>query len=205
MWTRKRFQPPRPRAVVGALVILAVGLLRIGLGVGCLTTPPSGLAPTLEPPPTVLHDALIPPDDQLLSQWPLDNMFIIPVRLEGPNQHFAVDVFIDDDGSHRALPVWIGTGGGQSGIDGGVVLMPIALQPPPPTTAACHRIEVFVVDGFATSEAGATLYGQPDSIGGDSVVWFYTPTGGLDGCETQDSGPDGPSGAAAVEDDGGDR
>jgi hypothetical protein len=190
--------------MLGACVIFAVGFLRFGVGVGCLTTPPSDLAPTLEPPPTVLHDALIPPDDQLLSQWPLDDMFIIPVRLDGPNQHFAYDVFIDDDGSRHALPVWMGTGGGQSGIDGGVVLIPIPLQPPPPTTAACHRIEVLVVDGFATSEAGATLFRQPDSIGGDNVVWFYTPSGGLDGCETGDSGPDGASVAAAVEGDGGD-
>jgi hypothetical protein len=189
----------------GAIVIFAAGFLRMGVGVGCLTTPPSELAPTLEQPPTVLHDALIPPDDQLLSQWPLDNTFIIPVRLEGPNQHFMYDVFIDDDGSGHALPVWVGAGEGQSGFDGGVVVIPVPIQPPPPTTAACHRIEVFVVDGFATLEAGATLFRQPDSIGGDAVVWFYTPTGGLDGCETRDSGPDGASLAAAVEEDGADR
>jgi hypothetical protein len=172
------------------------------VSVGCLTTPPADLPASPMHRPTILHDGVSPPDDQLLIEWPPDDTFVVPVQLDDPNQVFRYDVFVDYNGSSTALPSYVGAGQGQAGIDGGIVTVPIPLQPPAPVQS-CHRIEVLVVHDFAMAN-GAPLFHTPDMVGGDSVVWFYTPSGGLDGCAIYDAGPfqDGPSSPPVAADGG---
>jgi hypothetical protein len=196
-----------PRRVPGSTVHVVAGWLAVFaaafLGAGCLTTPPADLPATPMHRPTILHDAVSPPDDQLLVEWPPDDTFVVPVQLDDPNEAFRYDVFVDYNGSSTALPSYVGAGQGQAGIDGGIVTVPIPLQPPPPVDS-CHRVQVLVVHDFAMAN-GAPLFHTPDMVGGDSVVWFYTPSGGLDGCATYDAGPfqDGASPAPVGAGDGG--
>ena len=53
---------------------------------------------------------------------------------------------------------------------------------PAPALEQCHTIEIVVALGFLENHT-------PYAIGGDSVTWFYAPTGSLADCPLFDAGP----------------
>jgi hypothetical protein len=185
------------RAIGRATAIGAV-LCAAGFGAGCLTVLPTDLPSTPPEPPTIVHDAVQPPADQLLVEWPSE--LIVPVQVNDSNGSFTYDVFVDYDGNSDDTPYSVAPPG-QLGTDGGIATVTIPLQPPAVLTT-CHTIQVLVVRGFAVTASGTTLWHTPNELGGDSITWFYTPADGIDGCAIYDAGIY-QDGATPSADDGG--
>jgi hypothetical protein len=150
----------------------------------CLTAPPPDLP---QPPlhrPTILHESVKPPPDEILTALPVE--FLVPIVLEDANETYEWDVFVDfDPGAPTpSAPVRFPTQETPTGLDGGVVLQPFSLSANDGLDpSSCHRIEFLVAHGFNT--------GTPhtwDSIGGDIVSWLYNPGGSPAGCPVYDAG-----------------
>jgi hypothetical protein len=154
----------------------------------CVTAPPPELPQLAAQRPTILHDAVVPPTDQILAQLPTE--FVVPVQLGDPDQSFEWDVFVDynpcaDPNGCQPTPPAIypqlvqPTAGS---LDGGVALVSFAastdLDP-----SLCHRIDFLVAHQFDPGSAHTW-----DSTGGDIVSWFYNAGGGPNGCPVYDAG-----------------
>jgi hypothetical protein len=83
------------RFIAIGLVAAACGCFAFALATtsACVTAPPPELPQLAAQRPTILHDAVVPPTDQILAQLPED--FIVPVQLDDPDQSFEWDVFVD--------------------------------------------------------------------------------------------------------------
>ena len=90
--------------------------------------------------------------------------------------------FLDYD--PRTRPGMYGIPGQSSpdpgGSDGGVRVIALAL-PEPPDMTQCHTLEILVALEYVDNH-------EPSPPGGDSAVWFYSPTGDLNGCPVFDAG-----------------
>jgi hypothetical protein len=145
------------------------------LGAACVIADPAPEVPVPPPHrPTILHGSVVPPDTAILSQFPLS--FEVPVELVDPSQAFEYNVFVDDvfkfHGSVEPDPTL---------TDAGIRVIPVTLSPPDP--AFCHVIEFIVALHFEGADPHS-----PDSTGGDSVAWFYNPSGNPGGCPLYDAG-----------------
>src|SRR5947209_4790780 len=86
---------PFPLRGLVALGSALAGAAAMALG-ACLVTPPPDLPPPPAHRPTILHDAVFPPTDRILTELPLSG-FVVPVVLEGQNQPYCYAVLIDFD------------------------------------------------------------------------------------------------------------
>jgi hypothetical protein len=186
-------------AVAGALTAAALAVA------SCITGAP---ADPPQPPalgPTIIQDAVKPPNDEYLTVLPqLPSTFAVPVRVFNPNTPITCNVFVDfDPGSDnsqfakgtaavcpRTLPA----------LDGGPTILTFSLSQASLAPGnvvdphACHTIQCFVGD-YPFSQKSAHTPG--DSLGADSVTWQYTPDG-PGSCSQFDAGdgaylPDAPS------------
>jgi hypothetical protein len=169
----------RPRAALLATGCACLAAAFASLA-ACLTAPPPDLPALPAHRPTILHDAVVPPTDQVLTQLPADG-FIVPVVLEDPNEYFFWNVFVN----YPEVPN-PAFGGFQPAtpetLDGGVFLEPFnAPEVDDPT--ACNRIEFIVAHQFNRSSPHT-----PDSTGGDIVTWLYSTAGAAACLETYDAG-----------------
>jgi hypothetical protein len=184
-----RFRSP---GLVGALGLIggACGCMAIAFvtATACVVAPPGQLAQLPPHRPTILHDAVYPPTDQILTEMPTE--FLVPVELDDPDQSFWWDVFVDYNPCNEQNdcqptaptvdPTLVTPTPGT--LDGGVVIVPVpqitGLDP-----TVCHRIDFLVANQF-TPDSPHTW----DSIGGDIVTWFYNSGGGPNGCPLYDAG-----------------
>jgi hypothetical protein len=206
---RFAFRLARSRRRAASLAAAALGCVCAAVAsmVACLTAPPGDL-PTLPlHRPTILHDAVQPPTDQVLGTLPADGVFVVPVVLEDPNEFFEWAVFInyvDHNSPARYLQPETPTPGT---IDGGV--FPVSFQlfeTDFSDPMACNRIDFLVAHQFNQSSPHT-----PDSTGGDIVTWLYSSGGAAACVETYDagdgafpSGDAGGDGSIVVPQDGGD-
>jgi len=168
-----------------ALFSAACSCLGVALAAttACLTAPPPDLP---QPPlhrPTILHESVVPPPDQILTALPVE--FVVPIVLEDANETYEWDVFVDYDPTPNGPPpVIFPQPAAPTGLDGGVVLQTFGLSVTQGLDpSSCHRIEFLVAHGFNL--------GAPhtwDSIGGDIVSWVYNPSGSPGGCPVYDAG-----------------
>lgn len=140
--------------------------------------------------PTILHGAVFPPTNRLLSRFP--DKFVIPVELVNPSATFEWRAYIDYDPVTGDPPVEVGTSSfDPASSDGGVRSIEVAITPPA-DLATCHVVEFLVANSFLGAIEGRPAH-TPDAIGGDSVIWFYAPGGDTRSCPSfsQDAGVDG--------------
>jgi len=140
----------------------------------CITIPPPDLATPPPHPPVIDHAGVIPLQDTTLSTWPTPQTpLLIPIELFDPDESFEYAVFIDYDPSTTTQadvgPVLVRPP--PTVMDGGTYLLEIGTLPSAPLDGLCHRLEVDVARSFASVHT-------PDSVGGDSVWWWY----GANGC-----------------------
>jgi hypothetical protein len=147
----------------------------------CITVPPANLPQTPTEGPAIVHDAVVPPTDQILTQLPPDG-FVVPVQLDQASSPFEWDVFVDYDPVAGTGLVFIDTQN-ESPADGGISLVNFSLDPATLDPSQCHVIEFLVAHAFN----GTSLHTW-DSVGGDIVTWFYNPGGGPGGCPVYDAG-----------------
>lgn len=128
--------------------------------------------------PTILHESVVPPVTRVLREWPSE--FIIPVDVD-PTASFSWRAFLDFDPRARviyAVSTDVITPDPNS-EDGGIRTLAINLTPPA-NLSACHTLELIVALKFEEVHT-------PSPPGGDTVVWFYSPTGDLSGCPVLDA------------------
>src|SRR5579883_1461056 len=79
------FVPLGPRTRVAAALVAATACTAAAVAgvAACLTAPPADIGTSTSARPEIVHDAVQPPGG-LLSQWPLDDEFVVPVRLADP-------------------------------------------------------------------------------------------------------------------------
>jgi hypothetical protein len=184
--------------VKGALLpALALALSALAGISSCLTTAPAEPPPVPPLGPTIIQDAVYPPNNTYLPALP-PQPFVVPVRVFDPNREIECEVYVDfDPGSDNsqfatgaipgACPTML------PALDGGPTLMQFSLTSTnlgDPTT--CHVIQCFVADSFDTMSP----HTPGDTLGADSVTWQYAPNG-PGGCEQFDGGdgaapPDAP-------------
>ena len=166
------------RRARSTIALLVAALFSAGACV--LVEPPGAIPAPLIVRPEILRDEVSPPTSAILEDWPLE--FDIPIDVPDPSSPLLWHAFLDYDPPLRTELYDFGElDPDPSSDDGGVRTLPARLAHP--TLDACHTIEIVV--GLAFSEDNHT----PDPPGGDSVSWFYTPTGSLDGCPLFDAGP----------------
>jgi hypothetical protein len=158
------------------------GLLAPFLAVSCIIADPPADLPKYPPiRPTIVKGSVVPPTDKIVLP-PLPT-FVVPVELVDPNVTFAWNVFVDFDPIANPLPV---TGDvalpDPATLDGGVRAISFSLADVPEPTR-CHTIEFLVARSFSSASPHT-----PNAPGGDSVSWFYNPSGSIDGCPTYDAG-----------------
>jgi hypothetical protein len=176
------------RFVVLGFVAAACGGLAVALvsSTACVVAPPPELPELPEERPTILHESLVPPSDQILVELP--GQFLVPVELVDSNQSFQWDVFVDYNPCVGAscpptAPALYPTTvpAGPDTLDGGVVIVPFSLGPLDPSL--CHRIDFLVAHQFDPGSARTW-----DSVGGDIATWIYNPGGQPNGCPIYDAG-----------------
>jgi hypothetical protein len=166
-------------AGLGAAIAVALSVVT-----ACITEPPPDLPPVPAVGPTIVHDAVVPPTDVILTELPME--FIVPVQLDEANASYQWDVFVDyDPVSDSNTSPQIFSAQNQSAADGGVNLVEFSLQAGPVVLdpSECHVIEFLVAHQF-----NETSLHTWDSLGGDIVTWFYNPGGGPAGCPIYDAG-----------------
>lgn len=162
-------------------VIAVTAAAGAACAVACIVADPPPDIPAPPPQrPTIVHGSVVPPTTQILSTFPPS--FVVPIELQDSTQPFAWNVFYDYDPASNTLPH---IGGvvvpDTTQVDGGVRI--VEFQTDPPSSSSCHVIELIVALSFSFESPHT-----PDQYGGDSVVWFYNPSGDPAGCPVYDAG-----------------
>lgn len=186
---------PRVVAMVASLVTSSVMIH------GCIVAdPPTDLPRPSERRPTIVRASVVPSTSYVLGRWP--SKFIVPVELSDPLVEISWATFVDYN------PV-TGEGFDFNGISkyepgstvGNIRILELPITVP--SDDRCHFVEVIVALRLNTSTARNAH--SPEESGGDSVGWFYSPSGDLAGCPVLDAGlqPLQPDAAGGVEAGGG--
>jgi hypothetical protein len=156
------------------------------LAAACFVAPPPDLPSQPTGRPTILHDSVVPPADQVFTaaQIPRDGIFtfLVPVQVEDPSLPFFWRVFIDYDPFTATTPVTFGEVQAPPGsVDAGVIVVsiPLSFENSPLSTPYCHRIDFVVAYKFAFQDL---LNVPAPGVQADSVRWLYNGAGGPNGC-----------------------
>jgi hypothetical protein len=172
----------RRRSVV--LAILAFGPLCAVSA--CLLADPGGDLPRIPPRrPFIVQSRVVPTTSLVLGTFP--SKLVVPVELADPQVPLQYSVFFDyNPATGLGLQGPVTTSNFElNNLQSGLRILEIPLTPPPDLDR-CHTLEVVVA--LQLGPAGNAAH-TPREPGGDSVSWFYSPTGDLAGCPALDAGP----------------
>jgi hypothetical protein len=148
-----------------------------------IADPPTDLPRPSERRPTIVRASAVPSTSAVLGTWP--TTFIVPVELSDPLAKITWATFVDYN------PV---TGEGFMGSEtstyepastkGNIRILEIPITMP--SLDRCHVVEVIVALRLNTRDRRNAH--TPEEPGGDSVSWFFSPSGDLAGCPVLDAG-----------------
>ncbi len=197
----------------GHAVLATIALVSTSLAAACIIADPSTDFPRpAERRPTIVRDRAVPPISKVLGEFPPSYTFLIDVEAD-PRSTVEWHLFVDYDDLHPNGPPAGLVGGDKiapetTAADAGVRTISLVADrlDTPPDLKRCHVIEALVALGFQSEEG--RLAHAFDVRGGDSIVWFYSPSGDLRGCPVYDAGdagpfPDGPGGVVTGDGSGG--
>lgn len=165
-------------------VVAASAVLSLALVVACvIADPPSDLPQLPEMRPTILRASVVPSSSAVLGRWP--SKFIVPVELSDPLAEISWASFVDYNSvtgegfdqtqTSRYEP---------SSTNGRIRTLEIPITMP--SLDRCHVVEIIVALRLNTSDPRNAH--TPQEPGGDSVSWFFSPSGDLAGCPVLDAG-----------------
>jgi hypothetical protein len=169
--------------------IAALTIVAAVIGACVIADPPTDPPTTPVVRPTIARNSAFPSPTGVLTRWPADSEFIVPVWLSDPRDTFSYSWFVD----YNPL-----TGDGfqdqQTSTPGLTPTNPRLLTIPitEPPNAGCHTVEVVVAHHFAASVVstdGRLLHTPSDPVNdGDTISWLYSPNGDAFGCPVIDAG-----------------
>ena len=152
-----------------------------------IADPPTELATVPVMRPTILRGSVVPSVSAVLGRWPAGDKFIVPVELVDPNMTINYAAFVD---FNAALATGL-DGPVQSSeferggtTEGRVRTLDVIITEP--SLDRCHVVEVVVANTL--NSFNALTAHTPAGPGGDSVLWYYSPSGDLAGCPVLDAG-----------------
>ena len=160
---------PRPMSSLERVAAAGCVATVVAAFYACVTVPPPDVATTSAHPPVIDHSAVVPPEATTLTAWPAT--VAIPIELFDPDEPFEYEVFVDYEPTVTSGPDLgpIAVQAPPDALDGGVLLLEV-VTPGNPLDGLCHKLEVDVAHSFSSVHT-------PDSVGGDSVWWWYGPHG----------------------------
>jgi hypothetical protein len=171
-------------------LVLAAALAAVSTDACVIADPPSDLTQLPEFPPSIVRGSVVPSASAVLAKWP--TKFIVPVELVDPRAPIFYSAFVDynpitGEGIDGASPAESDYTPGST-IGNVRTLEILVAEPPAGDLYRCHVVEI-IVALHLTSTADSRLAHSPAAPGGDSVTWFFNPSGDLAGCPEQDAGP----------------
>jgi hypothetical protein len=150
-----------------------------------IADPPTDLPTLPELRPVIVRGSVVPSASSIVGRWP--DKFIVPVELVDPSVRIFYSAFVDYNSA---------TGEGIDGApqtsdfelnstNGRVRTLEVPITPP--SLDRCHVVEVVVALRLKATTDPKNAH-TPDEPGGDSVTWFYSPSGDLAGCPVLDAG-----------------
>lgn len=186
-------------STVPAAAVALVCALTFLVQDACILAQPSGEVPRpAQQRPTILHASVVPSTSAVLTRWPADSIFLVPVELADPTVSIEYAAFVDFNAK---------TGEGLVGEPQSIAFetanttgntRTLSVNIPEPDLAQCHRVEIVVALRLSSRSDGKNAH-TPAEPGGDIATWFYNPNGDLGGCPTLDAGIDAPADAEAGE------
>lgn len=175
---------PPARRGLGRLGALALVASTLALG-ACLLADPGGDLPRIpRRRPFVVQSGLVPTASAVLGTFP--EKVIVPVELADPTDDVEYSAFLDYNSlTGQTLLLRERSTFERSNVASGLRVLEVPLTPPADLDR-CHTIEVVVA--LRLSGADGKAAHTPADPGGDSVTWFYSPTGDLAGCPSVDAG-----------------
>ncbi|MDF2698139.1 MAG: hypothetical protein K0S65_6522 [Labilithrix sp.] len=166
-------------------LLLSVALLTMLAGGCVIADPPTELPRSPERRPIIVRASVVPSTTSVISGWPSNTKFIVPVELSNPTAEIAWATFIDYNPATGEGFVDGQTSVYESASTSGnvrVLELPITM----PSLDRCHVVEVIVALRLTMSDPRNAH--SPEAPGGDSVSWFFNPSGDLAGCPILDAG-----------------
>ncbi len=156
-------------------VILPVS---IAIGACVLAEPVGDLPRAAVTRPTIVRASTVPPAGTILSSFP--SVFIVPIELDDPTVDLQYAAFIDFSPTNEQSVLLLETSTFEAAnLKGKTRILEIPV-PPPAQLGECHPIEIVI--GLELSGTSAVLAHTPRNGQGDSVQWYYNPSGDLAGC-----------------------
>jgi hypothetical protein len=165
------------RSTRRTLAVLAATM--VAPAVACVIADPPAQLPVPPQTPPWIESANVTPPVSVLESWPLE--FVVPVYSDDPSATIAWQAFLDYDPASPTSFFPNGTLDPSSSDDAGVRILETRLSAPADLND-CHTIEIIVAAKFTEPHV-------PAPPGGDSITWFYSPTGSLADCPIYDAGP----------------
>ena len=184
-------------SAVPAIAVVGVCATTLLVQDACILAQPSGELPRIpESRPTIIRASAVPATSAVLTRWPVDSTFLVPVELADPNLEFRYASFIDynpltGDGLVEARQSVYEVSNSSSNTVGRTRTLTILIPEPAPDR--CHTIEVVVALHLASDTdltGDPKLSHTPLAPGGDIATWFYNPNGDLGACPSLDAGID---------------
>ena len=148
-----------------------------------IADPPTELPRPAERRPTIVRASVVPSTTAVLGSWP--SLFILPVELSDPRSDLLWATFIDYNPATGEGFIQTDKSVYEADSTNGNIRM-LEIPIPVPSADRCHVVEVIVALRLNTRDPRNAH--TPEEPGGDSVSWFYSPSGDLAGCPVLDAG-----------------
>lgn len=181
-----RFGPStrRARRALGvASVVSLIAAVTVVTDACVIADPPTELPRTSERRPTIKRASVVPSTTAVLGRWPAK--FTVPVELSDPFADVTWATFVDYNSvTGEGLIQYATSRYTPASTSDNIRMLEIPIVEP--SSDRCHIVEIIVALHLNTNDTRNVH--TPEPPGGDSVSWFFSPSGDLAGCPVLDAG-----------------
>jgi hypothetical protein len=174
----------RSRRVGIASALVAIGAAAILVNACVIADPPTDLPRLPDKRATIVRASVVPSTTSVLGSWP--TKVIIPVELSDSRATLKWAAFVDYNPATGEGYDSKGESNEATSTNGNIRTLEIPITTP--SSDRCHIVEVIVALNLNLNTTDSRTLHTPEPPGGDSVSWFYSPSGDLAGCPVLDAG-----------------